>query len=53
MFSRPVDQPLAQGFSWSTTPGGRVDLEKKPRIDNPNILLELGYFLKSKSGACG
>jgi hypothetical protein len=34
MLSKAVDQPLAQGFLWSTTLGGRVDLEEKLRIDN-------------------
>jgi hypothetical protein len=29
MFSRPLSEPLAQGFLCSTTPGGRVDLEDK------------------------
>jgi hypothetical protein len=53
MFSKPVDQPLAQGFMWSTMPGGRVDLEEKLPIDNKPILLEIVYFLKEKKAACG
>jgi hypothetical protein len=53
MFSRPVDQPLAQGFFRATTPGGRVDLEEELRIDNKTILLENGYFLKELAVGCG
>jgi hypothetical protein len=53
MFSRPANQPLAQGNCRSTTPGGRVDLEEKITIDNKLILLEMGRFLKQKRGTCG
>jgi hypothetical protein len=48
-----ADQPLAQGFLRSTTPGGRVDLEEKLRIDNTVILLEKLYFLKGQKRGCG
>jgi hypothetical protein len=53
MFSRKFDRPLAQGFCGQTAPGGRVDLEEKPRIDNTTILLEIGHLLKPVEVPCG
>jgi len=52
MFSRPLSKPLAQGLWCSTTPGGRVDLEEKQQIDNTQILLEMGRFLKGLAETC-
>jgi hypothetical protein len=49
-----VDQPLAQGvFQSIFTPGGRVDLEEKLRIDSKAILPKIGQILKTCDKPCG
>jgi hypothetical protein len=53
MFSRNLTGPWRRAFSGQTAPGGRVDLEEKPRIDNNTILLEIGHLLKPVEVPCG
>jgi hypothetical protein len=53
MLSRPSNLPLAQGQNGQNKPGGRVDQEEKPRIDNTAILLEMGGILKVLRKGCG
>jgi hypothetical protein len=47
MFSRPLNEPLAQGILRSTTPGGRVDLEENCESTTAQFYRKRGGFSSS------
>jgi len=53
MISRPLSQPLAQGFGAQAILADVSIWRKKQQIDNNISVLETGHFLKGSGVGCG